>query len=60
MKISISRYIYRLIDKVWPPLKFNLNKRRTHKRTNEELDKWAEEFEKEWDKARKRRKNHGR
>lgn len=53
---SLIRYLYRLFDKVLPPLRFNLNKKKKKKPTTEELDKWATDYIEKLEKNRRHKR----
>ncbi len=40
----ILQYTFKLYNKIFPPLKFNLNKKKDLDPTDEDLDKWATEW----------------
>ncbi len=53
------KWLYKLIDKLLPPLKFNLNKKKELEPTDEDLDKWATDFiEKQEAERRRKRGKH--
>jgi hypothetical protein len=57
---KLLKNIHKLVDKIFPPLKFNLNKKKKKKEyapSNEDLDKWATEYLER--KERERRQKRG-
>lgn len=55
------RKLFNFIDYIWPPLKINIVKKKKKKElqpTEEDLDKWAEEFIEKHDKSRRKRRGN--
>lgn len=51
--MKIGKLLYKLMDFLWPPLKFDLAKPKKKKPTTDELDRWAEEVEERVKKERR-------
>lgn len=54
--MKLVKLLYKLVDKLLPPIKFKEDKKKKELQpTSEDLDKWAEWYEREYHNKRKRK-----
>lgn len=54
----LNKGITKFFDFILPPLKFNLDKKKELEPTNEDLDRWAEEYERKFNAARRKKRGN--